>query len=142
MPEKRSKRDGLTLTRTASTSTPAGAIGKAWLDFFNESNHKSRRDRVVDGALETSVCGSYARAHALAIASALAAAQHERLHEHARSCAAGEIFRHIWRADGGRRWLSGRLHSRLRATATLLQRYGAAGTSEGGRHVAVKCYFH
>jgi hypothetical protein len=48
----------------------------------------------------------------------------------------------IWRADGGRRWLSGRLHSRLRATATLLQRYGAAGTSEGGRHVAVKCYFH
>jgi hypothetical protein len=70
------------------------------LDFFSESYHESWRDQDPLRALETTVRGSHARAHALAIASALPAAQHERLHEHARSCAAGEIVRHLasgWR---------------------------------------------
>ena len=66
----------------ASTSTPRATVGMASLDFFFEFCRESGRDRVGLGPIETTVRGSHARAHTLAIASALAAAQHERLHEH------------------------------------------------------------
>jgi hypothetical protein len=46
--------------------------------YFREKG----RDRNGWRVIETTVRGSHARAHTLAIASGLAAAQHERLHTH------------------------------------------------------------